>query len=209
MVRDIGGFPDRYNCSLRYNVAGTLLGAGTSTVASQTYLINAPASLSHTPKGWDVLKEPYDQYLVTAFKARVTLTNLSSTIPVKLFVVPANSDYAAALASSVNDLAETDGIYTAQIGIASGGHDVGIIDYPRTTITALLGQGKPVDTNNFNLVNYTGSSNSTQGYAAPTDSFSLLIAAFSLTGANIAANALSLSLELTMDVTFFDRLPIY
>lgn len=208
-LREIGGFPDVYHTRLRYNIAGTLLGAGTGTVVNQNYYLNAPASNSHSPKGWNVLKEVYDQYLVTGFKARVTITNLSSTIPVKMWVIPVNDNYIATVTSSLVTFAETDGAMSRQLGIAAGGHDVAIMDYPYTSISALYGSKKPVDVYNDDLTQFTGSPNSASSYAVPNLVYQLVIAAYSLNGSNIAANSLSLSLELDMDVTLYAKLPVY
>lgn len=209
-VPDIGGFPDEYNCHLRYSVSGTLAGAGTSLSTFNSYYINGPGSLSHTPKGWDVLKEPYESYLVTGFSARVTVTNLSTTIPVKVFVVPVNAGYAGTLStSSINDIGETDGCYTRQLGVQTGGHDVGILDYPFTKISALAGLDHDVSTENDDFYQYTGSANASSSYALPTNAYQLVIACYSLNGSNIASNSLSITVELDMRVKFFDKLPLY
>lgn len=206
---DVGGFADEYHCTLQYQVLGQLQGSGSTTSAIATYFINSPGSLTHAPKGWAVLINVYNQYLVKGFSARVTATNLSATIPVKTFVVPVNSDYAAALVSNIPDLSETDGVISRQMGISSGGHDAFTLDYPYTQISALAGLTHPVNQDNDDFSGFTGSPNSASTYLIPRINFQLVVAFASLTGANLANNSISLGIELRMNVVFFGKLPIY
>ncbi len=209
LCRDVGGFPDSYGCRLRYSASAGSAGTGSSVNAIATYYLNAPGSLSHTPKGWDVLKEVYDEYFVKSVSYRVTATNTSTTNPLKMYIVPINSDYTATLTSSINDLAETDGIYTRQLGVAAGGHDVAIANIPYTSVAALAGLNKEVAQENDDFTAYTGSPNSVNSYSVPINLYQLAIAWSSMSGTNIALNSIVFSVEIDMDVVFYSKLPIY
>jgi len=208
-VKDIGGFPDEYHTTLRYSVAGTLLGNGSNTAFSVSYYINAPGSLSHLPKGYAPLASVYNQYFVKAVTYRYTVTNLSSTLPVKLYLLLANPDTSATLSSNIVNLAETEGTITRQLGISSSGQSVAIINAPRARIASLAGLEKDVSQANEDYCGYTGSTNSTVAYTRPVQSYQLSAAIFSLNGSNIALNSVSATLELDMEIVFFSRLPVY
>lgn len=206
---DIGAFPDQYSCKMRYSVAGTLLGSGSTTSVSTSFYINGPGSLSHTPKGWDVLKAVYERFYVIGSSARITVTNLSTTLPVKVYVCPVDNDYFAAITTTLTDFAESDGCITRQLGVASGGHDVAIMNYPYTKISALAGLNHDVNPDNDDFIGYTGSANASTSYQLPVNTYVFGIAAFSLNGTSIASNSLTLTFEMDMDVVFLNKLPAY
>jgi hypothetical protein len=194
---------------LRYSAAGGLLGAGTSTTLTTSYYLNSPGSLTHYPKGFNILKLVYDEYLVTEYSYRITATNLSASMPLKMYIVPVSSEYVAVLSSNLNVLAETDGVITRQLGNSGGGHDVAVVNYPLSKISALAGLGKAIDTSNEDFIGYTGSSNSLNSYTAPINSFQVIIGFQSMNGSNIALNSITISVEIDMNITFLTKLAVY
>jgi hypothetical protein len=208
ICHDVGGFPDTYITTLRYSVSGVSMGTGASTTDSKTYLLNSPGGLTHLPKGWNTLKEVYNEFLVRKMSWVVNVRNTSSTIPVRAYVLPVAYDYVAALTSSIVALSETEGVIIKSLGLANSGHDIAMV-HGRTGIESLAGLDKPVSTENDTYTGYTGSANSTSSYLAPVNLYQLAIAIFSETGANIVTGGIIVSVDLNMDIEFYGKLPIY
>jgi len=182
-VPKVFGFPDRYECSLKYVEEVTFSGTGTTT--NQVMRLNSLfdpnfTGVGHQPKYYDQLAAVYGTYIVLSTDFKVKLSNANSN-SVRYAIAVSDS---AQSVTGVQDLSESKRSVSGFLGLNSGYRSV--VEHTGSINMATLHGDKYVDAQD-NLQATVA--------ANPQDPAYLTIA---VADANLTA-AVSVFCEITMD----------
>jgi len=126
------GFPDRFNCKLRYSENGSF--TSSAAPAAQVFRVNSlfdpnQTGAGHQPSFFDVANLCYSAYYVRGVWARVTLTNQSSSMSFYGVAVFSDNDASSQLVETMSESRYAKEITLGTTGaINSKVIDMGYID---------------------------------------------------------------------------------
>lgn len=195
------GFPDRYFAGHETVVKNVALG-GATLASGILVLLN---SLSTSALGVTALRSVYDKYIVHRSRIEVMCSNFLTTQPIRLLVVPIDSNTALSLPTPTDDvLCELKYAKNFLLSIMGGGKDV-------TKLTADVMTSSLTGLNTVaqvgSLIGNTGSANSTAAFTDPASKFQWYVSISSISNTNTGVDAAWVSYRLYQEVEYFDRLP--
>ncbi len=134
--------------------------------------------------GWANLANVYDECLVHGCKIVIRIWNSSTTIPVRLNIVPIDNDLLVSLpVSGDGGFVNTKYAVQTEMSTKGGGREAVSLS---SAIKVSELYGGPLDLKNDELQGYCGGANSSTTYTFPADRFSWYVSASSMNGSNLA-----------------------